>query len=108
MTATIPERGDGPSRGGPDDRPGHGGHGRLITVTVIAPRDPGHPRTFEFRPEETVGDAARVAAEAFGYTGGHPTFADDHDVVLDRSKTLRAAHVRDGDTLHLVDVGGGV
>jgi hypothetical protein len=82
------------------------GHGR-ITVTVFAPRSP-EPRTFEFRHEELVGEAARTAAAAFEYTGGTPSFANDKNDVLDRSKSLAAEHVHDHDTLHLVDVGGGV
>lgn len=85
----------------------HPGHGEF-TVTVIAPRDPDQPRTFEFAREELVGDAARTAATAFGYTGGNPSFANDDKVVLDRNKTLAAEHVHSGDKLHLVDVGGGV
>jgi hypothetical protein len=83
------------------------GHG-IITVIVIAPREPDRPRTFQFRRNERVGAAAQAAADAFGYTGGTPSFANDDSVVLDRDKTLAAEHVRDGDTLHLVDVGGGV
>ncbi len=85
----------------------HPDHGQ-ITVQVVAPRDPDHPRTFEFRHNELVGTAARVAADAFGYTAGNPSFANDENVVLDRDKSLAAEHVHDGDTLHLVDVGGGV
>ena len=85
----------------------HPGHG-AITVVVIAPRDPDHPRTFEFRHNELVGDAARTAATAFGYAGGNPSFANADHVVLDRTKSLAAEHVHNGDTLHLVDVGGGV
>ena len=77
-------------------------------MTVIAPREPDHPRTFEFAHNELVGDAARTAATAFGYTGGNPSFANGNKVVLDRTKTLGAEHVRTGDTLYLVDVGGGV
>lgn len=78
-----------------------------ITVSVIAPRDP-NPRQFTFRRNELVGAAARTAADAFGYAGGTPSFANDRNEVLDRDRNLAAEHVRDGDTLHLVDVGGGV
>ncbi len=84
-------------------RPGH----RMLTVTVFAPRSPD-PKTFEFERTETVGHAARTAADAFGYQGGHPTFETSKHVVLDRNDTLAAAHVHDGDELHLLDVGGGV
>jgi len=85
----------------------HPGHGQ-ITVKVVAPRDPDHPRHFEFRHDEVIADAARTAAAAFGYVGGNPSFANAKHVVLDRTKTLAAEHVHDHDTLHLVDVGGGV
>lgn len=78
-----------------------------LTVTVYAPRDP-EPKIFEFRRDETVGQAAHTAADAFGYHGGNPSFATENRVVLDRNKTLAAAHVHDGETLNLVDVGGGV
>lgn len=81
--------------------------GAELTVTVYAPRSP-EPKTFQFRRGETVGQAARTAADAFGYEGGNPSFATEDHVVLDRNKTLAAAHVHDGETLELVDVGGGV
>ncbi|WP_034270650.1 ubiquitin family protein [Haloechinothrix halophila] len=86
---------------------GQGAKGAALTVTVYAPRSP-QPKTFQFRRQETVGEAAHAAAEAFGYEGGNPSFATEEQVVLDRNKPLAAAHVRDGDTLELVDVGGGV
>jgi hypothetical protein len=88
------------------DKP-HPDHGE-ITVTVIAPRDPDHPRPFEYRHDELISEAASTAATAFGYTGGNPSFANADNVVLDRTKSLAAEHVHDGDTLYLVDVGGGV
>jgi hypothetical protein len=78
-----------------------------LRVTVYAPRSP-EPKMFKFRREETVGQAARTAADAFGYEGGNPSFATEGRTVLDRNKTLAAAHVHDGETLELVDVGGGV
>ncbi|MFC0028007.1 hypothetical protein ACFFMM_00515 [Micromonospora chaiyaphumensis] len=81
--------------------------GPLITVTVFAPRSP-EPKTFQFRRNDTVGEAARQVADAFGYQAGNPSLATDDQVVLDRDKTLAGAQVRDGDQLHLVDVGGGV
>ena len=82
------------------------GHGE-ITVLVIAPRMPD-PRPFQFRHAELTGDAARTAADAFGYADGNPAFANANSVVLDRSRSLAAEHVHDGDTLYLVDIGGGV
>jgi hypothetical protein len=40
--------------------------------------------------------------------GGTPTFQNAAGDLLDRSKTIAAEHVKDGDVLELVDVGGGV
>lgn len=84
-------------------RPGH----QELTVIVLAPREPA-PKTFQFRPTETVHEAARTAADAFGYQGGSPSFETEDHVVLDRDKTLEQAGVHNGERLHLVDVGGGV
>jgi hypothetical protein len=82
-------------------------HGRpVINVMVVSPRETT-PRPFTFEKTMRVGDAAREAADAFGYTGGNPTFARG-DVILDRDKPLVAEGVRDGDELELVDAGGGV
>jgi len=55
-----------------------------------------------------VGDAADEAASEFGYEGGQPTFQNEQDEVLDRNKPLVAEKVKDGDSLELVDTGGGV
>jgi hypothetical protein len=54
-----------------------------------------------------VGDAAKQAAEAFGYAAGSPTFQKGQDI-LDRNKPLVAEKIQDGDVLDLVDAGGGV
>ena len=56
----------------------------------------------------TVGEAAQIVADAFGYAPGTPTFKNADGEVLDRDKPLRGEHVRDGDALEFVDVGGGV
>lgn len=77
-----------------------------ITVRVFAPRET-EPRPFTFEKTMRVGEAARLAADAFGYVGGTPTFAKGN-VVLDRDKPLVAEGVREGDDLELVDAGGGV
>jgi len=77
-----------------------------ITVTVFVPGET-ESRTFEFEKHSRVGEAARVAATAFGFSGGDPTFAKGKDV-LDRQKQLVAEGVRDGDALELIDTGGGV
>jgi hypothetical protein len=86
---------------------GHGKSDQLLDVEVIAPRDPEHPKEFEFNKHLTVGEAANEAGSLFGYTSGNLTFAKNREA-LDRSKQLVAAGVRDGDHLDLVDVGGGV
>jgi hypothetical protein len=88
--------------------PGRGDHGNMLTVSVSAPRDPD-PRQFTFKKNTIVGEAAQLVAEAFGYSGGGtPTFQNVDGEILDRNKTLAAEHVRDGDELELVDIGGGV
>jgi hypothetical protein len=78
-----------------------------LTVRVFAPRFP-EPRTFTWPKTEKTGDAAREAANAFGYTGGNPALQNASKEVLDNKKPLVANGVRDGDTLELVDSGGGV
>ncbi|HUE85100.1 MAG TPA: hypothetical protein VMO26_03405 [Vicinamibacterales bacterium] len=77
-----------------------------ITVTVFAPREPD-PKTFTWDKHRTVGDTATEAATAFKYAAGTPTFVKDGKV-LERTKQLVAAGVRDGDQLELTDIGGGV
>jgi hypothetical protein len=88
----------------PDD---HGGHGPPhFTVTVFAP-SVLDPRRFTWPQTMKVGEAAADAAKAFGIDTEAPTF-EKGDEVLDRTKPLVAAGVRDGDTLELVSAGGGV
>jgi hypothetical protein len=77
-----------------------------ITVTVFVPGETESGR-FDFDKHSDVGAAARLAATAFGFSGGDTTFAKGK-VVLDRQKQLVAEGVRDGDTLELIDTGGGV
>jgi hypothetical protein len=77
-----------------------------VTVTVHAPRSPD-PKQFTWPKTMKVGEAAKVAATAFGYQGGHPGLQKG-DEVLDNNKPLVAVGVRDGDVLDLVDSGGGV
>lgn len=93
---------------GPGDDQGGGdqGHEKNIEVEVFAPRS-SHPKHFRWQEEMTVGEAAADAAAAFDYAPGQPTLAKD-GVTLDRSETLKAAGVRNGDKLELVDIGGGV
>ena len=77
-----------------------------ITVTVFVPGET-ESGSFEFDKHSHVGEAARLAATAFGFSGGDPTLAKGK-VVLDRHKQLVAEGVRDGDILELIDTGGGV
>jgi hypothetical protein len=84
--------------------PGH--EKQALDVTVFAPRST-EPKQFHWDKYLSVGEAADEAARAFGYEGGTPSLAKG-DEVLDRSKQLVAAGVRDGDELELVDTGGGV
>jgi hypothetical protein len=80
---------------------------RTIVVLVNAPKEI-EPKRFRFPLDETVGAAAKVAAEAFGYQAGNPSFQKKDEVVLDRNLTLEAAHVHNREPLELVDAGGGV
>lgn len=78
-----------------------------ITVTVHEPSNP-EPKTFTWPKTKKVGEAADEAAVAFGLVAAEPSFQNADGEVLDRSKTLVAAGVRDGDVLELVSAGGGV
>lgn len=75
-------------------------------VRVLAPSEP-HPLAFAFEKVEVVGTAATQAATEFGLHPTAPSF-ELGGSVLDRTITLEAAGVRNGDELELVDVGGGV
>jgi hypothetical protein len=84
-----------------------GGHDhKKLHVAVLAPRSP-KPKKFTWDQHLLVRDAAADAAQAFGYTGGTPALSKD-DKVLDGDQELAQAGVRDGDTLELLDKGGGV
>jgi hypothetical protein len=78
-----------------------------LHVTVYAPRFPDKPRRFTWKPETLVGEAADEAAEKFKYQPGAVSLAKGGRA-FNRDETLKHAGVRDGDTLDLVDVGGGV
>jgi hypothetical protein len=82
------------------------GKDQQITVSVRAPRAL-EPKEFTWDKNTKVGDGAKQAAEAFGYSSGTPTFQKGEDI-LDRNKPLVAEKVHDGDVLDLVDAGGGV
>lgn len=79
-----------------------------LTVKVFPPSGDPDAREFTWPKNWTVSEAARDAATSFGLTGGNPTLRNTGGEVLDRSKRLVAAGVRDGDELELVDAGGGV
>jgi hypothetical protein len=79
-----------------------------LNVRVLAPSE-HKPRHFTFPASESVGDAAASAAADFGLHPQSPSFErESDDVVLDRTITLEAAGLHNGDELELVDVGGGV
>jgi hypothetical protein len=80
-----------------------------VKVIVFAPRSP-HPKEFTWRETLKVGEAAREAANAFGYTGGTPGLQTEghRPRVLDNNMTLEQEHVHNGEKLELIDTGGGV
>lgn len=79
-----------------------------ITVTVFSPKEPDG-RKFTWPKTKKVGEAASEAAQAFGYPPGSTvSFQNADKKVLDRDKPLVAEHVKDGDSLEIVDIGGGV
>jgi hypothetical protein len=80
-----------------------------LTLLVHAPRSP-EPRTFTWAKTMKVGDAARAAATAFGYSGGNPglQLLGTSSRALDDNKTLVAERLKDGDELEITDTGGGV
>lgn len=84
-----------------------GGDGSTLEVTAFSPRHPD-PLPFSFPNNMKVEEAAQLVAGKFGYAPGTPTFKNADGETLDRDKPLRAEHVRDGDVLELLDVGGGV
>jgi hypothetical protein len=92
----------------PDDGQGQGG-GDLLHVLILAPGFVD-PRPFTFRKSVTVRQAAAEAAKAFGYRANTPGFqtTTSPPEELPEDKTLVAAGVRDGETLQLIDTGGGV
>jgi hypothetical protein len=86
--------------------------GRLesqLRVLVLAPGFVD-PREFMFEKSMTVKEAAGEAAKAFGYRANTPGFqtTTTPPEELPEDKTLVAAGVRDGETLELIDTGGGV
>jgi hypothetical protein len=92
-----------------EPRPQEPEHHQEVKVIVFAPRSP-YPKEFIWRKTLKVGEAAREAATAFGYTGGNPGLqTEGHPPrVLDNNKTLAQERVHDGEKLELIDTGGGV
>ena len=79
-----------------------------IIITVFSPKE-SEGKEFTFPKTKKVGEAATEAALAFGYAAGSTvSFQNADKKVLDRDKPLVAEHVKDGDSLDIVDVGGGV
>jgi hypothetical protein len=87
-----------------DGKPGHGA--RELHVKVLAPRST-EPKRFTWDKDMLVADAAAEAAQAFGYTGGTPGLSKGRKM-LEPTEQLHQAGVHDGDTLELLDRGGGV
>lgn len=85
------------------------GSREVLHVLVLAPGFV-EPRKFEFKKTLTVKQAATEAASAFGYRANTPGFqtTGPDPKELPENETLAAAGVRDGETLELIDTGGGV
>lgn len=92
-----------------DPGAGSAGGGEEFHVFVLAPGFVD-PREFTFRKTMTVREAAAEAAKAFGYQANRPGFqtTTDPPKELPEDKSLVAAGVRDGESLELIDTGGGV
>ncbi|MCW9709024.1 hypothetical protein [Fodinibius salsisoli] len=78
-----------------------------ITVQVYAPRSLDS-KEFTWKKNRNVGDAAKEAADAFGYEPEKPPRLQKDDDILDNTKNLVSEGVREGDELELVGGGGGV
>lgn len=86
----------------------HGAPRSTVVLIVFAPIEP-HPKHIPFDVDITVGAAARIAADRFGYSADTtPSFRLPDGTVLDRSITLAAAGLKNQDEVELVDTGGGV
>ena len=90
--------------------------GETAEAAAVAPGHRGH----RLRAQGPGAEALQVSyrrdrrrrcqavADAFGYTGGTPSFQTEFGTVLDRNLTLAAAGVHNREKLELVDAGGGV
>lgn len=92
-----------------DQAPEEHGKRDILHVKVLAPGFVD-PRPFQFAETLTVKQAATEAAQAFGYRANTPGFqtTGPEPKELPENETLAAAGVRDGETLELIDTGGGV
>lgn len=94
-----------------DHRPpdhNHGAKPSTIVLTVFAPIEP-RPKRIPFDVHLTIGAAARIAADRFGYSADTtPSFRLADGTVLDRSIALDVAGLKNKDEVELVDTGGGV
>ncbi len=78
-----------------------------VTVRVYIPRLI-EPKLFTWPLTLIVGQAAKEAADAFGYSqSSNPTLGRGNET-FDRNKTLEQEHVHNHQELELLDVGGGV
>lgn len=82
-------------------------HLHEVTVKVYNPRN-NEAKTFTWPLTLTVGQAAKEAADAFGYSqDSNATLGRGNDT-FDRNKTLEQEHVHNHEELELLFVGGGV
>jgi hypothetical protein len=85
----------------------HEQHSTEVTVQVFIPRLT-EPKLFTWPLTLTVGQAAKEAADAFGYSqSSNPTLGRGNHT-FDRNKTLEQEHIHNNEELELLDVGGGV
>lgn len=83
--------------------PARGRHSCTLVHVRVFMRATPDGKAFRFPKDQSVGNAAKVAAGKFGLQGGSATFRTRQKAALDRSLTLEAARVQDGDTLELID-----
>jgi len=82
-------------------------HDRHVRVEVFVPSQVDG-KSFTWLGDMLVSAAAAEAAAEFGIQGWTPSFQNDAKKVLDRNQSLLAQGVDSGDSLELVDAGGGV
>jgi hypothetical protein len=80
---------------------------KKIVLVVYAPKAI-EPKRFRYPITDSVGAAAQIAATAFDYVAGNPSFQVKDDPVLNRDLTLEEAGLHAHEHVELVDAGGGV